>query len=107
MDPLPLLTWLARRRQLGAHPGDLAADFHASVARATEALVARAAEATGLSTVALGGGVFQNALLLASLRSRLERRGFRVLAPRMLPPNDGAISYGQAAMAAALLSARR
>jgi len=106
MDPLPLLTWLARRRQRGAHPGDLAADFHASVAGATEQLVAAAAEATGLSTVVLGGGVFQNALLLASLRERLEQRRLRVLIPRMLPPNDGAISYGQAAMAAALLSTR-
>jgi hydrogenase maturation protein HypF len=107
LDPVPLLTWLARRRQHGAHPGDLAADFHASVARATEQLVARAAEAMSLSTIALAGGVFQNARLLASVRRRLKRRGFHVLLPRALPPNDGAISYGQAAMAAAILSARR
>jgi hydrogenase maturation protein HypF len=107
LDPIPLLTRLALRRQRGADPGDLAADFHASVARATEVAVWRAAEATGIRTVALGGGVFQNARLLGSLRSRLERRGYRVLVPRTLSPNDGAVSYGQAAMAAAILSLRR
>jgi len=107
MNPVPLLTWLALRRQRGANPGDLAADFHAALAGTTEQLVARIAEIMGLSTVVLGGGVFQNARLLASLHSRLKRRGFRVLLPRALPPNDGAISYGQAAMAAALLSDRR
>ncbi|MFI5209403.1 MAG: carbamoyltransferase HypF [Gemmatimonadales bacterium] len=107
MDPVPLLTWLALRRQRGAHPGDLAADFHATIASATERLVARTAEVVGLSTVVLGGGVFQNARLLSSLHARLKRRGFRILLPRALPPNDGGISYGQAAMAAAILSARR
>jgi hydrogenase maturation protein HypF len=107
MDPVPLLTGLALRRLHGANPGDLAADFHASVARATEVAVWHAAEATGIRTVVLGGGVFQNARLLASLRARLERRQFRVLAPRALSPNDGAVSYGQAAMAEAILSARR
>ena len=107
LDPVPLLTRLALRRQRGGDPADLAADFHASIARATELLVLRALEATGFSTVVLGGGVFQNARLLDSVRSRLETRRIRVLLPLRLPPNDGAISYGQAAMAAAILSLRR
>ena len=64
------------------------------------------AEATGLSIVALGGGVFQNARLLVSLRQRLET-GARVLLPRRLGPNDGAVSYGQAAVAAAQLARER
>ena len=54
--------------------------------------------------VALGGGSFQNARLLSGIRGRLERFGLRVLVPRRLGPNDGAISYGQAAVAAAILS---
>jgi hydrogenase maturation protein HypF len=107
MDPIPLLVRLAIRRRNGANAADLAADFHASVARATEVAVWRAAETTGCRTVALGGGVFQNARLLTSLRCRLERRRFTVLVPRALSPNDGGVSYGQAAMAAALLSLRR
>jgi hydrogenase maturation protein HypF len=107
IDPIPLLTRLAIRRRNGVDPADLAADFHASIARAAEQAVCRAAEATGITTVALGGGVFQNARLLGSLRTRLERRQFTVLAPQALSSNDGGISYGQAAMAAAILSQRR
>jgi hydrogenase maturation protein HypF len=48
--------------------------------------------------------VFQNARLLAGVRRRLAERGLEVLTPRALGPNDGAISYGQAAVAAALLA---
>jgi hydrogenase maturation protein HypF len=48
----------------------------------------------------LSGGSFQNLRLLESTRRRLEARGFRVLSPRLVPPNDGGISYGQAAVAA-------
>jgi hydrogenase maturation protein HypF len=106
MDPIPLLIRLALRRRKGMHRGELAADFHASVARATEQLVQRAADSTGISTVALGGGVFQNARLFASLCRRLQQRGFRVLVARDLPPNDGGLSFGQAAMAAAILASR-
>jgi hydrogenase maturation protein HypF len=54
--------------------------------------------------VALGGGCFQNARLLSGLRQRLERDGYEVLVPRRLSPNDGAISLGQAAIAAARLA---
>jgi hydrogenase maturation protein HypF len=69
--------------------------------------VRRVADRTGLVTVVLGGGVFQNGRLLSSLTRRLEADGFEVLRPRRLSPNDGAISFGQAAIAAALLQAER
>ncbi len=104
-DPVPVLARLGHLRQRGCDPADLAADFHASVAWLTQRLVRRAAEATGVSTVALGGGVFQNARLLTSVTDRLTGDGFRVLVPRRLGPNDGAISYGQAAAGAAVLAA--
>jgi hydrogenase maturation protein HypF len=48
----------------------------------------------------LSGGTFQNIRLLESTRRRLEALRFRVLAHRLVPPNDGGISYGQAAVAA-------
>jgi hydrogenase maturation protein HypF len=49
----------------------------------------------------LSGGVFQNRLLLERTAEALERAGLRVLVPRLLPPNDGGVSFGQAAVAAA------
>jgi hydrogenase maturation protein HypF len=103
LDPLPLLVDLGERRQRGECAADLAADLHESIAGATVDLARRASDATGLSTIALGGGVFQNARLLVSLRERLEKLGLEVLLPRRLGPNDGAVSYGQAAVAAAQL----
>ena len=54
-----------------------------------------------LDTVVLSGGVFQNRLLLEGTTERLAGAGLRVLVPERLPPNDGGISYGQAAVAAA------
>ena len=105
IDPVPLLATLAWQRERGVDPADSAADFHASIAWVTEQLVRRAADGTGLRTVVLGGGTFQNARLLASLRARLEAAGLEVLTPRRLGPADGAISYGQAAVAAARLAA--
>lgn len=105
LDPLPLLAELGFRRQRGEAVSCLAAAFHASVATAYAALVGNLARQSGLRSVALGGGVFQNALLLALLTERLAAAGLRVLTARQLPPNDGAISYGQAAVAAAILAA--
>ncbi|HEX6141203.1 MAG TPA: hypothetical protein VFZ01_00670, partial [Geminicoccaceae bacterium] len=51
--------------------------------------------------VVLSGGAFQNAFLLRALRAVLARRGFRVFSHRRLPANDGGLSVGQAAVAAA------
>ncbi|HEV2670503.1 MAG TPA: carbamoyltransferase HypF [Gemmatimonadales bacterium] len=103
LDPLPLLIALGEARLRGIAVHELAARFHESVAAGADQLAARLAADAGLQTVALAGGCFQNARLLVSLRARLEARGLRVLMPRRLSPNDGAISYGQAAVAAALL----
>lgn len=104
LDPLPLLVALGERRAAGVDPAVLAAQFHESIAAATAELAERACSGLGTETVALGGGVFQNARLLTSLVRRLEALKLRVLVPRQLSPNDGAISYGQAVTAAALLA---
>jgi hydrogenase maturation protein HypF len=103
LEPLPLLTALDERRLAGDDVGILATRFHESVAAGTASLVERVAEVTGLRTIVLAGGVFQNARLLSRLTARLTASGFVVLVPRTLSPNDGAISFGQAALAAAIL----
>ena len=103
LDPVPMLAELGRLAQTGADRADLAATLHESIAAAAARVARHAAEAAGLSTVVLGGGCFQNARLATTLRERLEGIGLRVLTARALPANDGGISYGQAAVAAARL----
>jgi hydrogenase maturation protein HypF len=105
LDPVPLLSALAERGQRGGDVADLAARFHESVITGAADLAVRCARSAGLSVVALGGGCFQNARLLDGCVSRLRSRGFEVLTPRRLSPNDGAVSYGQAAAGAAQLAA--
>ncbi|MBB2742031.1 UNVERIFIED_ORG: hydrogenase maturation protein HypF [Microbispora rosea subsp. rosea] len=79
----------------------VAARFHNAVAGIVAAGCAWIRHATGLSTVALSGGVFQNLLLLGRAVTLLEERGFTVLTHHRVPPNDGGVSLGQAAVAAA------
>jgi hydrogenase maturation protein HypF len=81
----------------GRPRAEIAAAFHEGVAAAATAACAEAGEPR---TVVLSGGSFQNLRLLASTRRRLEQLGFRVLTHRRVPPNDGGLSYGQAAIAA-------
>ena len=77
---------------------EIAAAFHETLALAAADACAEIGEP---STVVLSGGSFQNLRLLESTTRRLEAHGFRVLTHRRVPPNDGGISYGQAAVAAA------
>ncbi len=90
--------------EAGASPALVAARFHAGVASGTAAACERMARDAGLDSVVLSGGVFQNRLLLELTVAGLGQRGLRVLVPERLPPNDGGIAYGQAAVAAARLS---
>ena len=104
MDPLPLLAELGDRLAAGEDAGLLAAAFHLSVGDTTIELAAASCDEHSIARVALGGGVFQNSLLLAIVGEGLVSRGLDVLLPESLGPNDGSISYGQAVVAAALLA---
>jgi hydrogenase maturation protein HypF len=103
-DPLPTLASLLEGRAAGRPAGPLAAAFQETIAEVTRELVDDARTATGLRIVCLSGGVFQNRRLASTLVRRLGRDGFEVLINRQVPVNDGGISYGQAAVAAARMA---
>lgn len=87
----------ARRR--GKSPGDIARAFHRTLARALATAVVTLAETSGVDTVVLSGGVMQNDLLLGDLRDELDSSGLQIWINRVVPPNDGGVSLGQAALA--------
>ena len=91
----------------GVDVGRIAARFHHGLADATVHAVAAAAGERGVGTAALSGGVFVNEVLLERVRAGLEAVGLEVLVPSRVPCNDGGISLGQAAVAAARDAAGR
>ncbi len=95
LDPREMILAISRDVEAGIPVAIVSARFHNAVARGTAAAV----RTTGLETVVLSGGVFQNRLLAA--RTLDELGGLRCLVPRLLPAGDGGISFGQAAVAAA------
>ena len=77
----------------------IAAKFHNAVAGLIETLSLRLSEHIGVDTIALSGGVFQNATLLGLTMERLKPHDLRVLVHRKVPPNDGGLALGQAVIA--------
>lgn len=94
-----LVQALAARRLQGASQESLAWHFHFGLARMIAAGAVRCRELTGISCCALSGGVFQNTLLMKLCLQQLEKYGFKILRHRLVPPNDGGIALGQAAVA--------
>jgi hydrogenase maturation protein HypF len=101
LDPRAMLRGVADALERDAEVPALAASVHEALSLATAAGVARIADERGLGTAVLSGGVFQNRWLIESVARRLDGAGLRVLVPERLPPNDGGIAFGQAAVAAA------
>jgi hydrogenase maturation protein HypF len=101
LDPRPALRELCGELARGVEPAVVAGRWHRGVAAVTVDAVAAIARRSGLDRTVLSGGVFQNRMLLQDVAAGLQRAGLRVLVPARLPPNDGGISFGQAAVAAA------
>jgi hydrogenase maturation protein HypF len=84
----------------GAPPEDTAAAFHETLMASFIDLLQRLRDMTGIATVALSGGSWQNRYMGERFPARLHEQGFRVLMNRLVPPNDGGVSLGQAYTAA-------
>jgi hydrogenase maturation protein HypF len=101
-DPRAAVRAVASDLQRGVAVPTIAARFHSGLAAATVRAVLAVASAHDLELAVLSGGVFQNRLLVDAVCAALGRAGLRVLTPERLPANDGGISFGQAAIAAAV-----
>ena len=101
VDPREAIRSIAADVARGERAGAVARRFHRAIATATVEASVRLAARHATDVVVLSGGVFQNRLLLSTIERGLTAAGLRVLVPERLPVNDGGISYGQAAVAAA------
>jgi hydrogenase maturation protein HypF len=106
IDTAPVLRAIVDDLRNGCAPGAIAAGFHLAVARLVAETADRVRQGIGLDRVVLSGGVFQNVLLVRLTRAELAARGFRVLTHRLVPPNDGGLALGQAAVAGRRLTRR-
>jgi hydrogenase maturation protein HypF len=79
--------------------GIIAARFHNTMAEMITETCKWLSQKTGIKTVALSGGVFQNRLLLNLALNVLESEGFTVLTHKVVPCNDGGLALGQAVIA--------
>lgn len=82
-------------------PSEIATRFHSTLSACIIANAAALAEARGIDTIVLSGGVFQNRMLLELVHDGLATKKTAVLLPRRFASNDGGLSLGQATIAAA------
>ena len=92
----PIIRDVVAALQMGMATGEISRRFHRTLVNCFHEIIGKASKATGLKTVALSGGVFQNALLFETLVSELKANGYKVLTHSLVPSNDGGISLGQA-----------
>ena len=93
IDATPVVRAVIRDQREGIPAAMIGARFHCAVADLIVDLARGERDAS--QTIALSGGVFQNALLLQLASKRLQTNGFDVITHRIVPPNDGGIALGQ------------
>ena len=100
LDFRPLLQSVIRDRLLGRDSGKIARAFQFGLAQGLRDAVVGICQTENLDIVVLSGGVFQNEMLLQDLKSLLQPEAIEIWTNHAVPPNDGGISLGQAALAA-------
>jgi hydrogenase maturation protein HypF len=100
LDPRGVVEMVVHDRGHGEGIARIAARFHHGLSRAVVDVCRELRAETGIETVALSGGVFQNMYLLNTTVKMLRENGFRALTHCRVPTNDGGVSLGQAALAA-------
>lgn len=83
----------------GMQPSIISAKFHNWVTAVALSASKVIRTETGLNTVVCSGGVWQNRVLVQKTKALFEQNGFKVLFHKVVPPNDGGLSLGQAAIA--------
>lgn len=104
VDTRPLIAAVVSDVRNRVEPAVIARRFHSTVVEIIIDVCDRLRAATGLNAAALSGGVFMNAIVLQETITRLAEKGFHVYRHREVPPNDGGLSLGQLAIAAARMS---
>ena len=104
LDSAALFAEVLRAREQGRDAGEIAAHFHASLARGFAQMAATAAEKLGLRTVGLSGGSLQNLILAKRLKAELAARGLEPLSHEQVPPGDGGLALGQAVWGCRMLA---
>jgi hydrogenase maturation protein HypF len=99
LDFRPLLWCVIHDRMRGRSTCEIARAFQRGIAQGLHTSIKTICEEHGIPTVVLSGGVFQNELLLEDLKPLLEAEHLQVWTNHAVPPNDGGISLGQAALA--------
>jgi hydrogenase maturation protein HypF len=101
LDFRPALRAVIADRIRGRPAAEIGRAFHGALARGTAEAIGAMCRLAGVDTVTLSGGVFQNQLLLDELQRCLRAPAVRLWTNHRVPPNDGGVSLGQAALVAA------
>ncbi len=101
LDPRPAFRAMVGEIMQGVTQAEIAGRFHATFVQMLADSAEKSADAHGIDLIALSGGTFQNRIILEDLMDELERRKLRPIMHTAVPPGDGCVALGQAAVAMA------
>jgi hydrogenase maturation protein HypF len=107
IQTFPIIRGVAHDIAKGVSQQVIGSKFHQTIVRLFTKVCEMVRSKTGINTVAMSGGVFQNRILLCGLKSSLKDKNFKTIAQKKVPCNDGGLSLGQAVAAAAIASGRK